>query len=573
MQFLPANFTEGNGLGEKLFASAKRNVGKKASKMLANAMFGKTLATVSEDKAGNNIPGKLNVNLENFSKTSLSVQMKQKEVAKEVENTIGSTSDAKFSRLELIQLREKLSQKGINGECLERLTPLIDSGKSFSLKEIHLALNGGEVGDLDMNIPADLTDKELKQLRTFLGKLGFGPSEVEELVSDIDKGKEVDAWKAIENKIMNSPDFISVGPEDINALARIFNLPGNQREALKKMFSSESEMHPATLLKGLSIINTEMENRTSSDLLLRDGSLLSEAGAEVLKAGKEKNETIDKSNNKESQAAQRMNARINDTVTSKGETLPQAEANPQNKDAQQNISAQGNNLNEEYTSDTHSQESGKDSKNPSSKNQHAKAEKFANQETSNADSFMNKVITTDPSLFTSSQAKAGETASRSQTEGFSSQVFSQVERGILRNLQDGVKQLTLQLDPGDLGTLTLVLSVKEKEVSAVIRADSPETAKLIEEQLHKIRHSLETQGLKVENLEVHSNVSDNNSKQQWEGFAQHNFQQEEREYRERARLLHRLRQSDESVAHNLQNSMESTAHAANISSSELHIVA
>ncbi len=70
-----------------------------------------------------------------------------------------------------------------------------------------------------------------------------------------------------------------------------------------------------------------------------------------------------------------------------------------------------------------------------------------------------------------------------------------------------------------------------------------------------------------------SNVNNHNSKQQWEGFAQHNFQQEEREYRERARLLHRLRHSDESMAHNLQNTMESTAHAANISSSELYVVA
>ena len=143
----------------------------------------------------------------------------------------------------------------------------------------------------------------------------------------------------------------------------------------------------------------------------------------------------------------------------------------------------------------------------------------------------------------------------------------------MRNLQDGVKQLTLQLDPGDLGTLTLVLSVKEKEVSAVIRADNPETAKVIEDQLHKIRQSLENQGLKVENLEVQSNINNNNAKQQWEGFAQHNFQQEEREYRERARLLNRLRHSDDTMAHNLQNSMESTAHAANISSSELYIVA
>lgn len=573
MQFLPANFTELTELGENLFASGKRNLEKKASKKLTDAMFGKTMAAINTGSAQNALSGNLNANIDNISKTSLSVQMKQKELAQDIEKTIGSTSDSKFSRLELIQLREQLSKKGINSERLERLTPLIDSGKSFSLKEIHMALNGGEVGDLDMNIPADLTDTELKQLRTFLGKLGFGPENVEKLIADIDEGNEIDAWKAIENKLINSPDFINVCPEDINALARAFKLTVDQREALQKMFSQETEMQSAALLKGLNLINTEMENRASSDLLLNDGKALTEAAAETLKLSKEKTEVVDKSNNKESQAAQQMNARINDTVTSKGDALPKAAANSDNKDAQQGVGAQQNNLNEEYSSDKQSQESSKDNQNSLANRQQTKAEKSASQETANNDSFLNKVITADPSLLGSSQAKAGESASRNQTTAFTNQVFSQVETGILRNLQDGVKQLTLQLDPGDLGTLTLVLSVKEKEVSAVIRADNPETAKVIEDQLHKIRQSLENQGLKVENLEVQSNINNNNAKQQWEGFAQHNFQQEEREYRERARLLNRLRHSDDTMAHNLQNSMESTAHAANISSSELYIVA
>ena len=572
MQFLPANFTELTDLGENLFGSAKRNVGKKASKMLTDAMFGKTMAAMNTASAHNAGSGNLNANIDNISKTALSVQMKQKEIAQDITETLGSTSDSKFSRLELIQLRERLSQNGINGERLERLTPLIDSGKSFSLKDIHLALNGGEVGDMDMSNPADLTDKELKQLRAFLGKLGFGPDDVEKLVADIDAGKEIDAWKAIENKIASSADFINVIPEDINALARMFKIPADQREALQAMFAQESEMHAAALLKGLNLITTEMEKRASSDLLLKDGNILAQAGAEVLKLGKEKSEAVDKANNKESQAAQQMNARINDTVTSKGEALPQAAANPENKGAQQGIGLQGNYLNDENAPDKQSHESGKDNQNSFANKQQAKADKTATQEATTTDSFMNKVISVDPSLLASS-AKAGEAASRAQTSAFTNHVFSQVETGILRNLQDGVKQLTLQLDPGDLGTLTLVLSVKEKEVSAVIRADNPETAKLIEDQLHKIRQALETQGLKIENLEVQSNVNNHNSKQQWEGFAQHNFQQEEREYRERARLLNRLRHSDESMAHNLQNTMESTAHAANISSSELYVVA
>ena len=573
MQLLPANITE---LGEDLLASeAKRNL-EKANQMLSDATFGKTMSAMN--KLASNY-GNLNANVNNIPKTSLSVQLNQKAVAEEIEKSLGSTSNSMYSRMDIIALREKLSQQGINGERLNRLTPLIDSGKSFSLKDIHTALNGGEVGELDMSTAVDLTEAELEQLEAFLGKLGFDSTTVSKLIDDITGGNEVEAWQAIENKLATMPEYnlINVGPDDINALARAFNLSTEQRNLLQKTFSENTDVRPALLLKGLNILNAEIQDRISSDRLLANGSALTGAAGGVVNTSKNKEENIEQADNKQSKAAQRMSARINDTVTSKGDTLPQAAANDNANDAnpkttQQTIAAQGKHLSDDSDSGSNNRESGKNNQNANdfAPKQQTKAENSTSRES--ADSFLNRVISGDPSLL-ASEYKAGETASRSQATAFSNQVFSQVETGILRNLQDGVKQLTLQLDPGDLGTLTLVLSVKEKEVSAVIRADNPETAKLIEDQLHKIRQSLENQGLKVENLEVQTNVAGRDAKQQWEGFSEHNSQQENREYRERARLLERLRQVDDPMAHNLQNTIESTAHAANISSSELYIVA
>ena len=188
------------------------------------------------------------------------------------------------------------------------------------------------------------------------------------------------------------------------------------------------------------------------------------------------------------------------------------------------------------------------------------------------DSFTAKIVNADASLVSGAQAQSSN-AARVQTAGFSSQVFDQVASGVLKNLQEGVKQLTLQLEPGNLGALTLVVSVRENEVSATIRPDNPETAKLIEEQLYKVRQALESHGLKVDNLEVQSNAAERDSSQQWQGASKHNFSQQELEYRERVRLLHRLRQADSGVAHDMQNIGVNTVNAAKNSQSEIYIVA
>lgn len=112
----------------------------------------------------------------------------------------------------------------------------------------------------------------------------------------------------------------------------------------------------------------------------------------------------------------------------------------------------------------------------------------------------------------------------------SASVLDQVESGILRNLGQGVKQLSLELTPEALGKLNLVLTVKGKEVQALIKADTPQAEKLIAENLPQIKQSLENQGLTVSKLEVRSGLSqDPNMGQHWAGADKHNLSQERRE--------------------------------------------
>ena len=101
--------------------------------------------------------------------------------------------------------------------------------------------------------------------------------------------------------------------------------------------------------------------------------------------------------------------------------------------------------------------------------------------------------------------------------------MKQVDDAVLRTLNSGAKQLTLQLSPENLGKLSIVLQVSGKEVGATIRAESADAAKVIADNLDIIKSSLEAQGLKVEKLDVQTGLTGNQDYRDWYGENEHNL--------------------------------------------------
>ncbi|WP_461208785.1 flagellar hook-length control protein FliK [Desulfocurvus sp. DL9XJH121] len=129
----------------------------------------------------------------------------------------------------------------------------------------------------------------------------------------------------------------------------------------------------------------------------------------------------------------------------------------------------------------------------------------------------------------------------------SSRLMNQVESGILRTMGQGRKQLTLNLEPADLGKLNVVLQVKDKEVSAVLKAETQDAGRVLSEQLSQLKAHLEQQGLKVAKLEVQTQLQgQTQGDASWQGAEQHNMTQEQRNFMERRSIMRFLRQ--ESVA-------------------------
>ncbi|OLN26269.1 hypothetical protein DVDV_2768 [Desulfovibrio sp. DV] len=118
-------------------------------------------------------------------------------------------------------------------------------------------------------------------------------------------------------------------------------------------------------------------------------------------------------------------------------------------------------------------------------------------------------------------------------------VARQVETGILKGVAQEAKQLTVNLSPDELGPVSVTLSVKDKEVRAVITADNADTAAVLQEQAAKIKQTLEDQGFKVTKLDVQTGLAQD-KQAGWDSPERHNEAREQREAQERIRSSVRL---------------------------------
>ena len=147
--------------------------------------------------------------------------------------------------------------------------------------------------------------------------------------------------------------------------------------------------------------------------------------------------------------------------------------------------------------------------------------------------------------------------------------MKQVETALLKNLGNNTKQLTLQLTPENLGKLSIVLQVHGKEVNAVIRAENPEAAKIIASNIDIIKNALESEGLKVEKLEVQAGLTNNQDSHDWFGQNEHNMARDREAMATMRNHMKTMRGGNDNMAQDLQSLREQAINADN----GLHIIA
>lgn len=145
----------------------------------------------------------------------------------------------------------------------------------------------------------------------------------------------------------------------------------------------------------------------------------------------------------------------------------------------------------------------------------------------------------------------GETVAR-MNQSVPSRMMDQVQSGVLKNLGQGTKQLTLQLEPAELGRVHMVMQSKDGEVSIMLRAETKDAGHMLTEQLSHLRTHLEQQGVKVARMEVQTQLQGQNQGNAWYGENQHNMSQEQKNFVERRGIWRMLRNEGMSMAQEMQ---------------------
>lgn len=473
--------------------------------------------------------------------------------------------EIKVSREDWKDIKEGLKKRGLKDKDINELEEKVMSDEGLTYGQLVVGLTAM----MQQNKGLELTPVQLQNIDSMLSKLGFSLDETKDLVSDLQNGKFEDFMDAIGKKLasLSADEKIGFSSEEADTLTSLFKLSGEDAKRIKALLT-KAETNVADLRNAFSSLKSKLQElakeEKNKDLQLSElvgqklhnamsresdqsPSIVKMADATTIK------DSLGASKDISSQTQGNQNSQQNPDNT--GSNGQQAAA-----DDSQSDSRQGNHWLDDLLSDSSDSKAWSDffGKIKADSDLGANGlDKILGSTLNNANANLSKLMDSAKS------SSMWEKAARSN-------VLEQVQNGIFRNLSNGSKQLVLKLNPVELGSVNVMLQVKNKEVNAVIRADNPDSARLIAEHVDKIRSALEQQGLKVEKLDVQTNLADSNTQSSWQGTEQHNNSQQNHDAMSGIVKKWRSLNGDSSA---LAQDMQNTEARAIISQSSLDVVA
>jgi flagellar hook-length control protein FliK len=449
--------------------------------------------------------------------------------------------------------RKELEKLQAPQEALEALDQMSASGLPLTVGRIFSALSG------QSRASAPLEGEDRLNFTQLLGKWGFTRDEAEEILDLSDAGRTVDAWKRMAARIR---DLGGEGSEahvtEISALLKGLDMPEETRARILQAFEKTDS---------LTLTGQELETLlgpAAQKAAARGGAqeavqpLMREAMALALAEGrrKERNDPVaDARGSRRSEQSQTL--MLHSVREKAGEPLENAGSGRE----------EGKNLRREGFERAEAREEGRERTErtqrptPAAPDREGGSSSGADREgepSSGADkpagSALDRLLQRIDAAGAPQGAQNPGAAQQAPAQdlnslarNFRQEIFSQVENGFLQQAQNGGRQLTLQLNPQDLGQITLILSVHQGEVRAQIRAEQGETAAVLTERLAELKASLEAQGLKVKELDVQTQMQNNEFSGQWNGEREHNLMQDAQERARMIRLSHLRRDTGEAA--------------------------
>ncbi|WP_027186966.1 flagellar hook-length control protein FliK [Desulfovibrio cuneatus] len=453
------------------------------------------------------------------------------------------TPGSVLGRTKTDALRGLLQEGNAPKSSMNTLDDLIDSGKSMTVGRIFGALSGSS------RASAGLDDLERADCEKLLKKLGFTTDESQELIQMGEEGKGIAAWKRISQKIEDMDEStLSVHPAEIAALLRSLDVSSAARENINKATIEHQldAMNKGELKTLLAQVDKELgEKELAQQTMLRS---LRPAIDEALKAAKLEElggPSADMRAGSRNIASE-LRMRSAAFEQAEGEGLQSdAKSHEEHMEVSQDLHEHQENLRKEGQKEA---TKGKQQFTPNAEQVQQAAQKEAPKAAPVADPVREMLNAFDVQLDRPMAQEAKTPAQPMPTTHLKQEVFAQVEQGILQSTQNGGQQLTMQLSSGDLGKVSLVLSMQEGELKAVFKAENKESAAALTEQITELKAQLEENGIKVAEIDVQTNVREDSSSHTWQqGQHEHNFMQEAREQQRFARLAQLRREAGESV--------------------------
>lgn len=482
-----------------------------------------------------------------------------------------SASNVRLTESELREAAESLRREGADEEVVLKVEELAGNPGGASVEDVVRAVAQEE--------PARLSEEDLTRIEALLHEIDPTGELSGAVLEELRNGRVDNAWGLIKSAV-NSLDpsrALTVDKDQLLSLGKALRLPADALSALEKNFFNQESLQ--VTLKGLndllSPVSLHMNRRAESRSKLAEQ--LESALAPVIKNARKRIEAEQAAAGRKSRDVQYSETMIRDTVTRNGLTrqheaaegkaaaeaarpedeksrLGTVKKNGEAPNAEKNAAQVAAQTGTERAArharsgkDADGQHSGfGEADRRSAPAFTAQTKETGKQSGSVWDALLQRLNVQTPASGVNTalhQTSALQTAGRG-ADSLSSRVLSQVEQGMLSALRDGSKRLELQLTPETLGTLSVVLTSRKGEVSAVLRPERSETAVLLAQQTEHLRTLLEQQGIKVDKVEVQTQLQDNRNAMSWQGMEQHNESQE-RQARttqmERNRRLLRLR--------------------------------
>ncbi|AGC49985.1 flagellar hook-length control protein FliK [Lawsonia intracellularis] len=509
-----------------------------------------------------------------------------------------SIDDIRFTDSELQKVIDSLAAQGAATETVQNLLG---------------SPNGTAIGDVIQAVayeaPVRLSESDMINIRSLANKLDSSGQLGERVLSDFRQGRSVQAWDRL-SKALSSYDpnvKLSISHKEIVSLGKALGANSATLDALSKSFkgSKELSLTPDQLRNLLVPLQQQMTNKIDAQSKL--ASQLEGALMPVIKEAKKRMDEEISAGTIESRRSEQSKILIQDTVTKNGianiqqqdvasETLNKIQGAEQTQDTvtkngiantqQQDVAsetlnkiqgARQNTDSAKFAGQFQPQTGDKENLFQGKNSGDGLFEKNNGQDSKGllSDNKGKGVTTTSSNPWESLAQRLGvnqsvgtviplqqpiqQNAQLTAIDRLAARMFSQIEQGAFSALRNGTSKLELTLNPLELGTVNVLLTTKNGEVSALLRPERAETTAALLQQMDSLRAELEQQGLKVAKVEVQTQLKDEQN-MHWQGMDQHNSSQEQSERvrdLERLRMLGRVGQEDNgveiSLAHNMHN--------------------